>query len=135
VVGVERPERDELRQVLQGVVPGDGDRAARPRRHLFDVVQEGVPLRDGEVLVHAAGDGAGPVDLLPRRRQDDLLAVLPHHHTLDRELRELPGHGEDVAHLRVLGEPASAVPVGAEEEVGRQVEEMQRVLWNIWTSA
>jgi hypothetical protein len=101
VVRVERAEGLDLLEVLDRVVLGDLERAARPLDHLVDVLEQLVALLDGEVLVDAAGDRAGAVDLLAGRGLDDLLAVLAHHHALHRQVGVLGGDADDVADRRV----------------------------------
>ncbi len=83
-------------------------------------LEEGVALRDGQVLVDAARDGTGAVDLLAGRGQDDLLPELAQQDPLDGEVPVLEGDADDV--------PDGRVGVHAEEQVGRdEVEEMQGV--------
>ena len=90
--------------------------------------EQRVALGEREVLVHAAGDGAGAVDLLARRRLDHLLAEPAHHHGLHREVGVLGRHGQHVPLLDRGAEGAGRRAVGAEQQVrARQVEEVQGV--------
>ena len=75
----------------------------------------------GQVLVDAAGDGPGAVDLLAGGGQDDLLAELAQQHGLDRQLLVL--QAPTPMTFRMAG--SASMP---EEEVGRgEVEEVQGV--------
>ena len=120
MVGIEGAEPGEHIEVLQRVVAGDRHRAPGPLDHLVDLFQEYVALFDGEVLVHAAGNRAGAVNLLAGGRLDDLLPILAHHDALRGQLRELVGHANDVTGDRV--------GIEAEQEVGRaEMEEVEHM--------
>jgi hypothetical protein len=118
----ERGEAVDEILVLGMVAPEELDGRPGPRDHLVDVerrgaLEEPVPLLRAEVLVHAAGNGPGAVDLLSGGRQDDLLAELAQEDGPGRQLLVEGDDADDVAHGRVGVHAQEKVRRGEMEEV------------------
>ena len=91
------------------VVLADLQRAARPGEHLLEVLQQEVALRDRQVLVDAAGDGAGAVDLLAGRARMISWPYLRIITPCTARSGNFWRHADDVADGRVGVEPEQQV--------------------------